>query len=106
MKTLTSIVTWIRDHTLLVLLGAGAIVGFIFLSHFAELFYSTIKLTAVVVLASLVMHFAFPQTLHRYINDGQLMTDFHALDSKHKVWSVLVTLGVLFLVSAICFVHA
>lgn len=106
MKILTSIGTWLRDHAFLALLGAGLIFLFLFVNHFSELFYSAAKLTAVLLVGSLALHFAFPQTFHRYINDSQFLDDFKNLDPKHKVWATVVVLGTIFLISAFCFVHA
>jgi amino acid transporter len=100
-----AVLSFIHDHLWLVL--AALILGalFFWVGHFGEFIYAAIRLIAVVVVAAAVLHWKFPQTLHKYINEDRLIADFNSLDPKHRVYVAFGTLAILFVVSALCFVH-
>src|SRR5690348_9583269 len=100
-----AVLSWLWDRKWLILFALGTLAAFLFVDHFAELIYSAFKLTIVVVLGSMILHWFFPETLHKYINEGQFLTDFNTADAKHKLWIVISVIGIIFIVSALCF-HA
>lgn len=99
-----AILSFLRDNAYLILFAVGLAFLFLFVGKFAEFIYATIRFFAVIVAAAIVLHWKYPDTLHRYLQDDKLIQDFFALDPKHRCYIAFGTLAVLFLVSALCFV--
>lgn len=100
MQTLKSVGTFIHDNYLIVLFGAGMLVLFLFLGHFAELAYAAMKFAFVLSLAALFVHWKFPGSIHKYIVDGAFLNEFWATDPKHRLWITVAIFVAVFIVGA------
>jgi hypothetical protein len=100
------ILTFLRDNIYIVIAAIILAVLFFWVGLFQEMVYGALRLFAVVLIAAIVLHWKFPDTVHKYIRDDELIADFKALDPKHRVYVVFGTIAVLFIVAALCFTHA
>lgn len=103
MKTLSAVFTFVKDNFWIVLFGGIMLACFMFTGHFGELIYSAMKFAFIVVLAALFLHWKFPATIHKYINEDALKNEFWGTDPKHRLNLAFGMMAVLFLICAICF---
>ena|SRR5215471_12941971 len=101
-----AILSWLNDRKWLILFGAVLAIVFFALPHYAELVYSAFKLTLVVTIASMIVHWLFPGTIHKYLFEDQFVQDFHDADPKQKLWMTVSALGIILIVAALCFFSA
>lgn len=106
MKFITPVWNFVKEHLSLALAAGALMVAFLYAgTHFSELLYGALRLAVVVLVAFIAMSVVFKGTLRPYVQSGKFMTDFEALDPKHKAWITVGVLSVIFFVSALCFVH-
>lgn len=96
---------WIHDHLLLAIGSVVCAILFLFLGHFAEFFLAGLKLFAVLLFFSVGMHFGFPGTLHKYVNEDQLLKDFWGASPEVRLKHAVILIVAILVVSALCFVR-
>jgi hypothetical protein len=97
--------TWIKDHTWLAIFAVLALAAFFSLGHFQEIAYGLFRALIAVIFISVILYIWFRDTIQSYLVSGTFVTDFHALEAKHKVAvTVTMVIAVLWLVVE-CLVH-
>lgn len=104
-QKLLAIGVFIKDHVVLALFCVAALFAFFLLPHFQEFAYGLFRVGIAVFFVAALLYIWFKDTIRQYLVSGTFVSDFHALESKHKVAVTLTVIIAILWAVVECLIH-